>query len=165
MHRFIECGSLAPTVPEAFLISSPHQSGVNGLSISSLDSMLLVATAGDDNAVGVERVEFSEIDGKLAVSDSSSTTIANAHGSTIQGLDFLSPTLLTSSSVEQRLNVYSLDLTPNPPNMKLVESTCLDVADCSAQDVVRLERRGESEEWKIIVAGIGIEVGQSLIGV
>ncbi|GAA5960092.1 hypothetical protein JCM3765_002466, partial [Sporobolomyces pararoseus] len=155
---FIECGSLAPTVPEAFLISSPHQSGVNGLSISSRDPMLLVATAGDDNAVGVERVEFNEIDGKLAVSNSSSTTIVNAHGSTIQGLDFLSLTILASSSVEQRLNFYSLDSTSSPLSLKLVESTSLDVADCSAQDVIAVEKGDGGEEWKVVVAGIGMEV-------
>jgi hypothetical protein len=78
-----------------------------------------------------------------------------------KGLDFLSPTLLASSSVEQRLNIYSVDSTTSPPTIALTTSTCLDVADCSAQGVNRIERRGEGAKggnWKVLVAGIGIEV-------
>ncbi|GAA5988270.1 hypothetical protein JCM5350_002837, partial [Sporobolomyces pararoseus] len=160
---FIDLRERSASLPGPFFVSSPHQSGINGLSVSSRELTLIVATAGDDNAVSVARIELSEIDGKLEVSGSVSTTLEDAHGSTIQGLDFLSPTLLASSSVEQRLNFYSLDSTTTPPHLQLVTSTCLDVADCSTQDVVQLER-GKGEEWKVVVAGIGMEVVNALVG-
>ena len=74
------------------------------------------------------------------------------------GLDFLSPNLLASSSVEQRLNFYSITTSASPGgvSLSLVESTCLDVADCSAQDAIQIDEEGE--KWKVVVAGIGIEV-------
>ncbi|GAA5988011.1 hypothetical protein JCM5350_004140, partial [Sporobolomyces pararoseus] len=156
-YSFIDPRKKSALLPVPFFVSSPHQSGINGLSVSSRESTLIVATAGDANAVSVASIELSEIEGKLGVSVSRSTILADAHGSTIQGLDFLSPTLLASSSVEQRLNFYSLDSTTTSPHLQLIHSTCLDVADCSAQDIVRAER-GKGEEWKVLVAGIGMEV-------
>jgi len=75
------------------------------------------------------------------------------------GLKFLSPNLLASSSVEQRLNFYSIDpssASQGDLSLALVESTCLDVADCSAQDAIQIDEEGE--KWKVVVAGIGIEV-------
>ena len=76
----------------------------------------------------------------------------------VTGLDFLSPNLLASSSVEQRLNSYSItsSATPISLSLSLVKSTCLDVADCSAQDAIRIGEEGE--KWKVVVAGIGVEV-------
>jgi len=74
------------------------------------------------------------------------------------GLNFLSPNLLASSSVEQRLNFYSVESSASQCDLSLalVESTCLDVADCSAQDAIQIDEEGE--KWKVVVAGIGIEV-------
>lgn len=86
------------------------------------------------------------------------------------GLDFLSPTLLASSSVEQRLNLYSLSrrptatTTPSPKlELELCDSTPLDVADCGAQAVLHhsageLLDEGERGRWQVLVAGIGVEV-------
>ncbi|GAA6026231.1 hypothetical protein JCM11491_005164, partial [Sporobolomyces phaffii] len=156
----IDPESQALTLPEPFSVMSPHQSGINGLSVSVRDSTILVATGGDDNAVAVERLELKYVDGRLVVATSSSVTLANAHASTIQGLDFLSPTLLALSSVEQRVNLYSVDTVSSDPTLELVESACLDVADCSAQDAIRFEDDGPGgrERWKLIIAGIGLEV-------
>ncbi|GAA5830671.1 hypothetical protein JCM5353_007581 [Sporobolomyces roseus] len=152
-------GSTHPSVlPNAFYTSSPHQSGINGLSVSVKDSLILVATAGDDNAVSLERIELSEKDGLLAKS-LDSTVLSDAHASTIQGLNFLSPNLLASSSVEQRLNLYSLN-SRSKLSLNLIQSTCLDVADCSAQDAIQIDEEGE--RWKVVVAGIGVEVVEVL---
>jgi len=49
-----------------------------------LDSTLLVATAGDDNAVSFERIEFSGKDELFAIS-TTLAVLSDAHASTIQG--------------------------------------------------------------------------------
>ncbi|GAA6060735.1 hypothetical protein JCM10212_003779 [Sporobolomyces blumeae] len=159
---------------------SAHQSGINGLSVISSHSTLTVATAGDDNAVSVHVLSLSGSDG-LTIESRATALVADAHGSTIQGLNFLSPTLLASSSVEQRLNVYTLSRSSTPGqessgiardtlDVRIADSTCLDVADCSAMDVVATSGRrqdapgGEADEgegatsWKVAVVGIGVEV-------
>lgn len=69
----------------------------------------------------------------------------------VAGLAFLTHTLLASSSVDQRLNLYSLA----ESELKLVDSVLTSVADCSAMDVVREE---ESEGWRVAVVGIGLEM-------
>ena len=80
----------------------------------------------------------------------------------VTGLNFLSPSLLASSSVGQRLNLYSITSSASPGNLSLalIKSTCLDVADCSAQDAIQIDEEGE--KWKVVVAGIGIEVVEVL---
>ncbi|GAA5935945.1 hypothetical protein JCM1841_006598 [Sporobolomyces salmonicolor] len=139
-------------------------SGINGLAVSVEGSILTVATAGDDNAVSIRRVKLDQRDsaGKVSVELGPSLTLPSAHGSTIQGLDFLSPSVLASSSVEQRLNVYALTGSPDSPRLELIESTCLDVADCSAQGILQLDDSASGAEgrrsWKVAVAGIGIQM-------
>ncbi|GAA5915975.1 hypothetical protein JCM8208_002815 [Rhodotorula glutinis] len=183
-----------------FLAFRPHQSGVNSLVLSSsstptpldlvprspvvrllmpahtsAECRLLIATGGDDNATSVASLELSTSGGPgdpLCACLVAQATLADAHASSIQGLDFLSPTLLASSSVEQRLNLYSLsrngstfNATTTKPELelKLRDSTPLDIADCGAQTVLR-RRAGEGsaedegERWVVLVAGIGVEV-------
>jgi hypothetical protein len=83
------------------------------------------------------------------------------------GLDFLpsssssSCAFLASSAVDQRLNLYSLTApppsslsTPPPFQLKLVDSTPLEVADCGTQEVVA----SEGGRVRVVVGGIGVEV-------
>lgn len=84
------------------------------------------------------------------------------------GLHFLSSTLLCSTAVDQRLNVYRLDLDQGgAPKLAFAAATCLGVADCSAMDVIAdaAERatledsNGEGyRSWTIVSVGIGAEV-------
>lgn len=95
----------------------------------------------------------------------------------LPGLDFLpstsssEATYLVSSAVDQRLNIYSLasPQTSSPPTsntsssprlltLDLVESTCLEAADCGTQEIVIDEESGDSGEVRVVVAGIGVEV-------
>ncbi|GAA5889454.1 hypothetical protein JCM5296_006366 [Sporobolomyces johnsonii] len=151
------------TVPVEAGHARCHISGINGLAVSVKGPMLTVATAGDDNAVSIRRVALVDSAGEVSVQLGPSSTLPSAHGSTIQGLDFLSPSVLASSSVEQRLNVYALSGAPDSPRLALIESTCLDVADCSAQGTLQLDDSAASEgegrrRRKVAVAGIGIQV-------
>ncbi|GAA6044593.1 hypothetical protein JCM8097_007445, partial [Rhodosporidiobolus ruineniae] len=199
-------GASSPSLdlPAPFLSYRPHPSGINALAARLHGSLLVLATGGDDGAVVAQVVylelggsEEGHVEGELGAA----ARVGEAHGSTIQGLDFLpSPSScpppfstpvdtvpltfnahLVSSSVEQRLNLYRLRHfdPPHKPNervpnsqLELVvwEGTTLDVADCSAQEVVSLSsslrteeaggRRGEgkAEKVKVVVAGIGAEV-------
>ncbi|GAA5935540.1 tRNA (34-2'-O)-methyltransferase regulator RTT10 [Sporobolomyces koalae] len=119
-------------IPQPILTLSPHQSGINGLSVVIQGAELLVATAGDDNAVSVQRIDF-------------------------QGLNFLASGLLASSSVEQRLNIYRVPDELSAGTLEIVSAACLDVADCSAQDAIKIEE-SEGKRWQVIVSGIGVEV-------
>lgn len=152
-------------------------------SVSCAGRGLIIATGGDDNAVGVSLLAFSASspDSPLNAALIAQTSLSDAHASTIQGtsplgllrlephkcscpsrsragLDFLSPSLLASFSVEQRLNCYTLSsaasLSAPTLTLKLHDSTCLDVADCSAQAVVA----GAEGVHRLVVAGIGAEV-------
>ncbi|GAA6025839.1 hypothetical protein JCM10207_004390 [Rhodosporidiobolus poonsookiae] len=176
VNSFVDSLTLGQPVetalPPPFYSFHPHQSGINGLAVSVEGSSLVIATAGDDDAVSARRLTLSldEPTGTLAASAGPATMLADAHASTIQGLDFLSSTTLASSSVDQRLNLYSLSL-PSPSSLssdaaastlatlQIVDSTCLDVADCSAQAVLEgdAEAGGEGAR-RVVVAGIGVEV-------
>ncbi|GAA5856836.1 hypothetical protein JCM9279_000846 [Rhodotorula babjevae] len=160
-------------LPTPFFKLWPHQSGVNALALSCSQHHLLVATGGDDNAVSVTLLELfssAEPGDPLCAQLVDQVMLADAHASSIQGLDFLSPTLLASSSVEQRLNVYTLSsysrsaaATAPGLALKLRDSTPLDVADCCAQAVLhppaaQRAAEGEEQQWKVLVAGIGVEV-------
>ncbi|GAA5955996.1 hypothetical protein JCM21900_002641 [Sporobolomyces salmonicolor] len=168
LTSFASRGQHPPTglsvLPSPFCTFSPHQSGINGLAVSVEGPILTVATAGDDNAVSIRRVKLDQRNsaGKVSVELGPSLTLPSAHGSTIQGLDFLSPSVLASSSVEQRLNVYALTGSLDSPRLERIESTCLDVADCSAQGILPLGDSASGGEgrrsWKVAVAGIGIQV-------
>ncbi|GAA5936970.1 hypothetical protein JCM3775_001914 [Rhodotorula graminis] len=153
----------------------PHQSGVNALALSCSKQHLMIATGGDDNALSVGSLELSSSDGPsgpLCARLVEHATLSGAHASSIQGLDFLSPTILASSSAEQRLNLYSLSRKPSSSTatttgpaleLELSDSTPLNVADCGAQAVLRRpagEGSDESEEarWQVLIAGIGVEV-------
>ncbi|BGP17309.1 WD repeat-containing protein 6 [Rhodosporidiobolus nylandii] len=151
--------TISPDLPAPFCTFCPHQSGINALAIHAEGTSLVFATAGDDNAVSVQRLHLFLLNEALAAELGPSATLEDAHASTIQGLDFLAPSFLVSSSVEQRLNAYSLCLRsgaslPAPPTIQIIDSTCLDVADCSAQEL--LEEKGGRR--RVVVAGIGMQV-------
>lgn len=88
------------------------------------------------------------------------------------GLEFVhNGTGLISSSVDQRLNTYCLSSSSSRSessdsvsiSVSLADSTCLDVADCSAQAVVvpalaSPQRRGDESRVGVVVVGIGAEV-------
>ncbi|GAA5993329.1 hypothetical protein JCM10908_001432 [Rhodotorula pacifica] len=166
------------SLAEPFFSSRPHPSGINSLAIRTF--------GGDDNAIVLSAVDvFADDDaGSSALSAhvAGQTSLPSAHSSTIQGLDFLDADHLVSSSVDQRLNLYrfscaasSADASSQPATarnpvpialtLEMVDSTCLDVADCSAQALVRSNnghdgcaKVTEEQEDRILVVGIGAEV-------
>lgn len=77
------------------------------------------------------------------------------------GLDLLDDQHLVSTSVDQRLNLYRFALRKSAApheaalSLALVDATCLDVADCSAQAVVPKSECGTGSQ--VLVVGIGAE--------
>ncbi|GAA5823497.1 hypothetical protein JCM3770_004479 [Rhodotorula araucariae] len=159
--------SRAPsTLPPPFFSFRPHSSGINALAISVTDMGFVVATGGDDNAISAARLALSlsasTTDGssRLSAQVRTQTALSSAHASTVTGLAFLSPALLASSSVEQRMNLYSLRETAHALELRLRASTTLDVADCAALAVLpsAVGPASAGEGWNVLVAGIGVEV-------
>ncbi|GAA5981470.1 hypothetical protein JCM11641_004772 [Rhodosporidiobolus odoratus] len=156
--------NIAVGLPPPFCCFHPHQSGINALAVRDEGSSLVVVSGGDDNALSACMIElYTTPSGELQARLGPANTVKDAHASTIQGLDCLHPTLLASSSVDQRLNLYHLSSStsssPDLLRLRLVDSTCLDVGDCSAQVVVPTRAREEGEgEGRVAVAGIGVEV-------
>lgn len=127
---------------------------------------LLLATAGDDNSLTLSRLT-------LPTSPSPPTTptltltltplgsLPHAHSSTIQGLKLLSPTVLLSNSVDQRLSVHRLATgaeerveEEGKELFRLVGAKEVGVADCSGMGCLE---RGEGG-WRVAVVGIGAEL-------
>ncbi|KDE02506.1 hypothetical protein MVLG_06937 [Microbotryum lychnidis-dioicae p1A1 Lamole] len=136
-----------------------HQSGINGLDTSydAESRTIRVATGGDDGAVHVHRFEVSA-EGQISHRSEDRMSKENAHASTIQGICFLSPTLLASSAVDQRLSIWEI----STDELRFQSGLCLGISDCSTMDVRRVKgpsaiATGE-EAWEIVLAGIGIEV-------
>ncbi|SCZ89629.1 BZ3500_MvSof-1268-A1-R1_Chr9g10501 [Microbotryum saponariae] len=136
-----------------------HQSGINGLDTSydAESRTIRVATGGDDNAVHVHLFEVSA-EGQTSHRSEDRISKEDAHASTIQGICFLSPTLLASSAVDQRLNIWEI----STDKLRFQSGLCLGISDCSTMDVRRVKGPSaittREEAWEIVLAGIGIEV-------
>ncbi|GAA5971549.1 hypothetical protein JCM8115_000809 [Rhodotorula mucilaginosa] len=157
--------SSSSTFPTPFFSFRPHPSGINSLSVRVSGQRILLATGGDDNALVISTLEVTAggngIKSNLAIEVVSQSSLAAAHSSTIQGLDFLDDKHLVTSSVDQRLNLYrfspSFEKEQVTASLELFDATCLDVADCSAQAVVQ-RTEGTLFGDRVIVVGIGAEV-------
>ncbi|GAA5824411.1 hypothetical protein JCM11251_000410 [Rhodosporidiobolus azoricus] len=82
-----------------------------------------------------------------------------------------SPSLLISTSIDQRLNLWRFSPVPSPSlpsptlpqrRLDLIDSTCVSVADCAALELLEedsVERNsGLKRRRKVVVVGIGAEV-------
>ncbi|SCV69818.1 BQ2448_1212 [Microbotryum intermedium] len=156
----LDASSRASVLDSPIYSFHAHQSGINGLDTSydAESRTVRVATGGDDNAVHVHRFEVCA-DGRLSHRPEARLSKEDAHASTIQGICFLSPTLLASSAVDQRLNIWEV----SSDELRFQRGLCLGISDCSAMEARRTGGPSvatREEAWEIILAGIGLEVVQ-----
>ncbi|XP_043563560.1 WD repeat-containing protein 6 isoform X2 [Chiloscyllium plagiosum] len=157
----IEKAKMATTLPEGgcrpwvlevpCLVLNAHQCGVNGLHIRCLDpGRYLLASGGDDNAVrvwtiavraagsedsaaSVEASEEQYVDAGVSVRVTEGPRVDSAHAAHVTGVKVLSPRLLASVSIDQRLTHWEL----SDRGLCFLDSTCCHVADVA-----------DMENWK-----------------
>ncbi|XP_072437789.1 LOW QUALITY PROTEIN: tRNA (34-2'-O)-methyltransferase regulator WDR6 [Chiloscyllium punctatum] len=162
----IEKAKMATTLPEGgcrlwvlevpCLVLNAHQCGVNGLHIRCLDpGRYLLASGGDDNAVrvwtiavgaagsedsaaSVEASEGQYVDAGVSVQVTEGLRVVSAHAAHVTGVKVLSPRLLASVSIDQRMTHWEL----SDRGLRFLDSTCCHVADVA-----------DMENWKCANSG------------
>lgn len=126
-----------------------HQSGVNGLDYIHLqDSDYLIASGGDDNALVVSLVRVDSEGVKIVKTGS----CLCAHSTEITGVKFLSPSKLISVSIDQRLILWSVDITEGHIQLKQMSCKFVCVADISNLDCQKLN----NDLFTVIISGEGL---------
>lgn len=126
-----------------------HQSGVNGLDYIHLqDSDYLIASGGDDNALVVSLVRVDSEGVKIVKTGS----CLCAHSTEITGVKFLSPSKLISVSIDQRLILWSVDITEGHIQLKQMSCKFMCVADISNLDCQKLN----NDLFTVIISGEGL---------
>ncbi|KAM9326731.1 tRNA (34-2'-O)-methyltransferase regulator WDR6 [Gastrophryne carolinensis] len=132
-----------------------HQCGTNSLHIQrTKEGQYLVATGGDDNSIHVCRLEMhskpedSSWPGGYHVLNP--FTFTSAHAAHVTGLRILQENLLVSSSVDQRLTLWSL----TSDGLQHLATRFCHVADVSELDCWRHD---DERHW-FVLCGQGLEI-------
>ncbi|CAL1526106.1 unnamed protein product [Lymnaea stagnalis] len=110
-----------------------HQSGINSLhALQVSESSMLLASGGDDNAIVVHLLEISSQEPRILAK----TVNSDAHSAQITGIWLVSPNLLVSASIDQRVNVWSLlHIEKQTIEIQLISCKFVNVANVSSIDV------------------------------
>ncbi|KAL1269843.1 hypothetical protein QQF64_032132 [Cirrhinus molitorella] len=146
--------------PSAPFFSIPvHQSGVNTLAISPRremrqmeENVISLASGGDDGQLSLLHVKIDQENGDVSLQLLSHCTVPLAHSSPLTGLCLLSPTLLVSTSPDQRLCLWSVNSDGLCP-LKVLFSHTADAAGLWAW----LGQEGGA--W-VVVCGQGLQLFQ-----
>ncbi|KAK0057949.1 WD repeat-containing protein 6 [Biomphalaria pfeifferi] len=114
-------------------VFSANQSGINSLhALQISDSRLLVASGGDDNAVCVHLLELDNGSLKLVAKGIK----PDAHAAQITAIWLVSSNLLISASIDQRINVWSIQCTENNLiEFQMLASKYINIANVTNMDV------------------------------
>jgi len=150
--------------PSAPFFSIPvHQSGVNTLALSPQkemqmeENMISLASGGDDGKLSLLSIKIEQKDqenGGMSLQLLSHRSVPLAHSSPLTGLCFLSPTLLVSTSADQRLCLWSVNSDGLFP-LKVLFSHTADAAGLWAWFGVGQE----GGAW-VVVCGQGLQLFQ-----
>ncbi|KAG9070558.1 WD repeat-containing protein 6 [Linnemannia hyalina] len=138
---------------------SVHMSGVNGLFIQDMGVDGIVAVSGgDDNALSVTRIR-TVWDAKLRTVKVSSAKVvhrnAYAHGSAIQAVVMINTTEVVTTSQDQMLTVWGLNLLEDGgADMHMLETQFVHVPDPSTMDTIVMR---EEQRPLVAIAGIGVQ--------
>jgi WD40 repeat protein len=141
-----------------------HQSSIKSLDIATKDNEIIVATGGDDNALGVTIYEVNNL-----VRKSRNVLIRSAHAAAITGLSFVSNSAceksgemrIVTSGNDQRVKEWALCIcSPDQANHKLDMSKVGDVFTSVADvgDLAILSGTCDPDSKKVLVLGNGMEV-------
>uniref|UniRef100_A0A1X7VGR6 tRNA (34-2'-O)-methyltransferase regulator WDR6 n=1 Tax=Amphimedon queenslandica TaxID=400682 RepID=A0A1X7VGR6_AMPQE len=143
-----------PTLDPLLSIDQAHQSGINDISViliqESLDpNLLLIASVGDDTALVISLCSVS-CDSHLLIKGQ--CKLSSAHYSAITGVSFLSPGVLLTTSIDQRLSLWSVTVDGFDPSLAKVTDCVHNVADPSCLVSYHLK-----DSCYGVVCGVGME--------
>ncbi|KAJ3038010.1 WD repeat-containing protein 6 [Rhizophlyctis rosea] len=162
-----DCNGLADSeevmqLKDPIVVHRAHQSGVNGLHVRLYGvDKIVIASCGDDNAVGVLRIKVAvDAIGACIVKSSAFGTVLSAHSSPASAVRWVSDDTFLSTSLDQRLNAWRVcdGAAEGELQMELVKSYFVDIADISDMDV----SVDGSERLQVAVAGFGMEILESV---
>ncbi|XP_071793458.1 tRNA (34-2'-O)-methyltransferase regulator WDR6-like [Asterias amurensis] len=139
---------------------SAHQSGVNALCITKIDDdHYIMVSGGDDNAIHLAliSVSSSQSDQLITLRLESSYTVSQSHAAQVTGLCFIDRFTAVSSSIDQRMIVWRVDLTANDtPTFEVMQicSSFIMIADCCDMTLFTLRDADQC----IAVCGQGVQV-------
>ncbi|KAF9130462.1 WD repeat-containing protein 6 [Mortierella sp. 14UC] len=143
---------------------SVHMSGVNGLFVQDMDTDGIVAVSGgDDNALNVTRIQTSW-DAKQRIVKVISAKVVHrnafAHGSAIQAVAMINKTEVVTTSQDQMLTVWGLDLLEDGgADMHMLETQFIHVPDPSTMDTIIVRDGADQQQTPLVaIAGIGVQV-------
>ncbi|XP_058856500.1 WD repeat-containing protein 6-like [Acipenser ruthenus] len=136
-----------------FLTVQLHQSGVNSLDILETETpgRYLLASGGDDGSLQVCRVCVESSVAVASVRISARFAVLSAHAALLTGLRFLTPDLLVSASVDQRVALWRLGR---------AGLSWQGARFCHVADVAGLEawQREEDRDTFLAVCGQGLQI-------
>ena len=134
-----------------------HQSSIKALDIFTKDGRFVVATGGDDNALGITIYQAGDLDQKPQ-----RVIVRSAHAAAITGLSFIGndrELRIVTSSNDQRVKDWSLTLGKSDPleglELRKTGDVFTSVADVG--DVTTLTG-GAGKANKVLLVGNGMEV-------
>ncbi len=145
-----------------------HESAIMALESIRIDQHdILVATGGDDNAIGLTRVRYDHHAAQLV--SCSTLRVNRAHACAITGIKYIhcdesSDTeiryRIATAGIDQRVKTWDITLACNDTDMvkaqvRRAQNSHCAVADASDMDMMKLD--GATGE-RLVVGGIGIEV-------
>lgn len=151
--------------PSAPFFSIPvHQSGVNTLALAPQremgqmeENIISLASGGDDGQLSLLRIKINQKEqenGGMSLKLLSQWSVPLAHSSPLTGLCLLSPTLLVSTSPDQRLCLWSVNSDGLRP-LKVLFSHTADAAGLWAWSGV-----GQDGGAWVVVCGQGLQLFQ-----
>lgn len=136
-----------------FLTVRLHQSGVNSLDILETETpgRYLLASGGDDGSLQVCHVCVESSVAVASVRISARFAVLSAHAALLTGLRFLTPDLLVSASVDQRVALWRLGR---------AGLSWQGARFCHVADVAGLEawQREEDRDTFLAVCGQGLQI-------
>ncbi|KAK5827920.1 hypothetical protein F5H01DRAFT_272617, partial [Linnemannia elongata] len=139
---------------------SVHMSGVNGLFIQDMDvDGIVTVSGGDDNALSVTRIRTVWDAKQRTVKVSSAKVVhrnAYAHGSAIQAVVMVNTSEVVTTSQDQMLTVWGLNLLEDGgADMHMLETQFIHVPDPSTMDNIVMR---EEQRPLVAIAGIGVQL-------
>ncbi|CAD0201984.1 unnamed protein product [Chrysodeixis includens] len=142
------------TILEPFFTTKTNKSGINAIATTNItNSKLLIATGGDDNSIHIILLEIPDQNNLSSIEILDRWQHSNYHSSQITGLCLVGNYLL-SSSIDQRVTLFSWSVKEKSIVCEFVSQTSTDVADVQGMDL--LEAKGDSVT--VCVFGKGLEV-------
>ncbi|XP_028403319.1 WD repeat-containing protein 6-like isoform X2 [Dendronephthya gigantea] len=135
-----------------------HQSGVNSISLLRKDDgSFVLCSGGDDGAVVFTTFKIHGSNEKVELGCWDMVSIPDAHTSAVTGVKLLDSETAVSTSVDQRMKLWSMDWSEEGTKLcavNLIDIFWLDVVDIQDIDVLR----NNNGTYSIAACGVGLQM-------